>query len=144
MAGRNRRYTDEYRASAVLMWEANPNFVQVANHLKMPESTLRSWVNRHLALEKQPNRSDLDAKVYDNKKIDFVKMIDSLLVSHLTEANVTLPGASHHEVIGGVKVLFDVKQLLTGGPTENINQRVMVLDFGDAPNGNDNERTLQD
>jgi len=146
MAGRRKykRYTDEFIAGALLTYDATPNFVKVAKHLKIPESTLRSWDNKRKDLEKMPQGREVDANIYDDKKINFIEMIDSLLIKHLNEASSTLGGASHHEVIGGVKVLFDVKQLLTGGPTENINQRVLVLDFGDTPNDNGNGRTIQD
>lgn len=144
MGGKHKRYTDEFQASAILFYDACLNYTRAAKELKMPESTLRSWVNRRNSLEKMPQGKELVAEIYDDKKASFEEMIDSLLYRHLEEAGMTVSQASHHEVIGGVKVLFDVKQLLTGGPTENINQRVLVLDFGDTPNDNGNGRTIQD
>lgn len=120
------RYTDEFRASAVLMWEANPNFVQVAKHLKMPESTLRSWVNRHKQLDKQPSRSDLDVELYDKTKIDFVAMIDGEIAAIFDEMGYKRPDASYRDLGIVYGVLQDKRQLLTGGPTANENRRIVL------------------
>ncbi len=121
MTKKRPRYTDDFRASAVLMHDANPNFVRVAKHLGIPESTLRSWVNRHNGNGKSPSNSDLDAEVYDMKRSDFHVSVKKLLNLHIDEAENTLLDADHHQVIGGIKILFEVDQLLSGGPTENIN-----------------------
>ena len=123
---KRKRYTDEFRAGAVLMYEANPNFVEVANHLKMPEATLRGWVNRHRELDKRPQGAMIDVELHDMKKSDFVESVSDLLNLHLRIAEDSIESATHHEVIGGIKILFDVNQLLTGGPTTNENRRVLV------------------
>lgn len=108
------------------MWEATPNYVQVAKHLKIPESTLRSWVNRKLKADKMPQGKEVPAEVYDMKKDDMLKVIQRLFGLHIAEAENTLAGASHHEVMGGIKILFDANQILTGGATDNQNRRIVI------------------
>lgn len=108
------------------MWEANPNFVQVARHLGMPEATLRSWVNKHQALEKNPQRSELVAEVYDEKKIDFVRAIEEELYGIHQEMKYKREGAEYRELAVAFGILHDKRQLLTGGPTENVNQNILM------------------
>ena len=123
MVAKRKRYTDQDRASAVLMWEANPNFVRVAKHLNIPESTLRSWVNRKQALDKDPQRADIVAELYDETKIDFVGMIDTEIAAIFKEMEFKRDTAHYKELGIVFGILQDKKQLLTGGPTENINQQ---------------------
>ena len=120
MGGRNRQYTEKFVAGAILMWQANPNFTLVADVLKMPESTLRSWVNRHLANDKQPQGADTPAEVYDDKKTDFVARLGNLLNLHIDEAGKTVTNADHYHVIGGIKIVTEAMQLLKGEPTQRI------------------------
>ena len=124
---KRKRYTDEFRASAVLMYEATPNFVQVANHLKMPEATLRSWVNRKRAIDKMPQGAETDVEIYDETKIDFVQMIDSEMVEIFKEMKFKRDTAEYRELGIVYGILQDKKQLLTGGPTENFNYRVKYI-----------------
>lgn len=125
---KRKSYTDNFRAGAVLQWEATPNYVQVAKNLKIPEATLRSWVNKagKNGHGKKPAHSAIDVEVYDMKKDDFEKSVIRLLGLHVNQAENTLDEASHHEVIGGIKILFDTYQLLTGGATANENQQVLI------------------
>ena len=124
---KHKRYDDKFRASAVLMWEATPNFVQVAKRLKMPEATLRSWVNRKQALDKDPQRADIVAELYDETKIDFVGMIDTEIAAIFKEMEFKRDTAHYRELGIVFGILQDKKQLLTGGPTENINQQVKYI-----------------
>lgn len=123
---KRKRYTDDFRAGAVLMYEANPNFVEVANHLKIPESTLRSWVNRAQQLDKEPSRSGVVAEVYDKKKIDFAAAIDAEMAAILNEMQYKREEAFYNQLGTVFGILFDKKQLLSGGPTSNQNQRILV------------------
>ena len=121
-------YTDKFRAGAILQWEVERNFVQVARNLKMPEATLRSWVNK-AGLNgngKKPQGASGDVEVYDMKKGEFERSVIKLLGLHVNHAEDTLDGASHHEVIGGIKILFETHQLLTGGATANENRQVLI------------------
>ena len=62
----------------------------------------------------------------------------------MAEMGLTVSDATFQQLATAFGILFDKVQLLEGGPTENINQRVLVLDFGDTPNDNGNGRTIQD
>ena len=128
---KRKRYTDQDRASAVLMYEANPNFVRVAKHLRMPEATLRSWVNRKQELDKNPQGADLDVEVYDKNKIDFVGLINAEMLAIFKEMKGKRDTAEYKELGIVFAILQDKKQLLTGGPTENINQQ-HVLKWANA------------
>ena len=120
MAGRNRRYTEKFVAGAILMYEATPNYTRVAKELKIPESTLRSWVNRHKKNGKQPQGASTPAEVYDDKKTDFVARLGNLLNLHIDEAGKTVTNADHYHVIGGIKIVVESMQLLKGEPTQRI------------------------
>ncbi len=125
--GKRKHYTDTFRASAVLMWEANPNFVHVAKHLGMPEATLRSWVNRKRANGKKPANAELDAKIYDEKKIDFVQAIEDELCGIHQEMKYKREGADYRELAVAFGILHDKRQLLTGNATENVNYQVKYI-----------------
>lgn len=52
--GKRRSYTDDFKNDAVRLALENKNASLVARDLKMPERTLRGWVNLH---KKQTSRS---------------------------------------------------------------------------------------
>ena len=120
------QYTDKFKAGAVLTWEANPNFVDVAKHLGIPEATLRSWVNKHKKNGKQPANSALDVEIYDGKKIDFVQAIEDELYGIHQDMKVKREGADYRELAIAFGILHDKRQLLTGKATENINNRTLI------------------
>jgi len=125
MAKRN-NYTDVFRSGAVLQWEANPNYLLVASNLGIPESTLRSWVNRKLALDKQPQGAELDAVVYDENKIDFIATIDNEIKHIFGEMDLKRQDAPYRDLGVVYGILQDKRQLLTGGPTENQSKRILI------------------
>jgi hypothetical protein len=120
------QYTDKFKAGAVLTWEANPNFVAVAKHLSIPEATLRSWVNKHQNNGKRPAAAELDVEIYDGKKIDFVQAIENELYGIHQEMKCKREGADYRELAVAFGILHDKRQLLTGGATENVNNRMLI------------------
>jgi len=119
-----RRYDDKFRASAVVMLEAagypdNKGALQrVANHLKMPPSTLHGWVNG----SRNPPPSDLRCE----KKADLQKYILAELGFVFGEAHNARQDASYRDLMIGFGILVDKLQLLTGEPTsrtENVNRQ---------------------
>ena len=120
MVSKYRRYSDDFIAGSVLMYQATPNFQRVAKELKIPESTLRGWVNRQLANEKLPQGADVPANVHADKKTDFVARLGNLLNLHIDEAGKTVTKADHYHIIGGIKIVTEAMQLLKGEPTQRI------------------------
>ena len=127
------RYTDEFRASVVLMLEAagypdrKGALTAVSKNVKVPHPTCSRWY-------RQVNNPPPNELVQD-KKIDIVFELQQLLGLHISEANKTVKDADHHQVIGGIKIIVDAIQLLTGGPTSNENLRIeYVNDWRTAKN----------
>lgn len=144
MAGKRRAstFTDEERADAVALYylrggpEQKGALTATANHLNIWPNTLRRWETG----ESNPPPNKLVTK----KKGDISDTIESMLWDILAEMGLSVSEATFQQLATAFGILFDKLQLLRGGPTENINQRVMVLDFGDSPNGNGNGRTVSD
>lgn len=117
-------YTDEFRASAVLMLEAagypekEGALTAVSKHLKMHSTTLRRWYTA----ESNPPPGKIVAK----KKTDLLESLTDLLNVHIATAHQTILDANHGDVTRGIGILFDKIQLLQGGATENINNQVIV------------------
>lgn len=132
------RYTDVFRASAVLMLEAagytgngggrKGALMTVAKELKMPHSTLRGWYLR----EKNPPPAELKRE----KKIDFVVALEQELGHILNEMGIKRQDATYSQLATAAGIFFDKRQLLTGGPTENIDQRIVKFVFSDENDRN--------
>jgi hypothetical protein len=115
---------------AVVMLEAAgyPNrlgaVAEVADHLKMPHNTLRDWAkNKHGA----PG-----AKVRNEKKGELVGLLKAAaiaLVTHLVDIAGT---GDVRETATALGIVVDKLQILSGEPTENINQRIIVEYFDDT------------
>ena len=99
-----------------------------ANHLNIWPMTLLRW----LTGESNPPSNNLVTK----KTQSLVESIEDEMWAIIGQMAFTREGATYQQLGTVFGIMFDKMQLLTGGPTENINQRVMVLNFGDAPNGN--------
>jgi transposase-like protein len=125
-----RRYADEFRASAVLMaeaagWPGTDGAVpRVSDSVGVPQSTLRGW------LTKKHNPPPAEVRV--RKKVDFEAAIELELEAILSEMGHTRQDAPYNQLATAFGIMFDKLQLLRGGATANINQRVAVLQWGDA------------
>ena len=125
------RYTDEFRAGAVLVAQAagwKPNgeskrgaLVRAAKEVGVSWQTLGRWC-RH-------DSNPPPQKIVQYKKDDMLESLVSLLGLHIHEAGDSIQDADHHQVMGGIKITFEAIQLLTGGPTENVNKRVLNVDW---------------
>lgn len=115
------RYTEADRAAAVLMYEAagGPEKkgaqAQVAKRLGIPAMTLGRWQRR---LSNPPPND-----IVNEKKFDFVAALDDLMIGLLGDMNDARQDAPLNQLATAYGIMFDKKQLLTGGPTESIDQR---------------------
>lgn len=113
-----KRYTDKFRASAVLMLEAagyEPGanggaLTSVSNKLKVPLSTLKGWYTAE--------HNPVPAEVRTEKKGELVDIIRREIYQALDEAPNARPEASYRDLITGAAILVDKLQLLTGEPTD--------------------------
>jgi transposase-like protein len=121
---RTPRYSDDYRASAVLMVEAEgyPKnkgaLARVSGHLQIPERTLRRWVNGES--NPPPDRA------VNVKRIDLRAAITSELTAIFDELGKARGDASYKDLATAAGIFFDKLQLLNGEPTQTTNQRILV------------------
>ena len=110
-----KRYSDEFRSSAVLMLEAagypekQGALMMVANHLSMPQATLSRWA-RNIQNPPPP-------EMVHEKRIDFVAELKDLLGISISAAKGAAPDAGYRELVTGIGIVVDKLQLLTGQPT---------------------------
>lgn len=113
---KRRRYTDKFRASAVVMLEAQGypdkkgSLSSVADHLKVPPSTLAGWFKAH--------HNPPPTEVRDEKKRDLADFIDSVLPQIFEAMPDATMDASLKDLATAAGILIDKKQLLTGNATE--------------------------
>lgn len=119
------RYTDEFRANAVLMLEAagypdrKGALMAVSNKLDVPHSTLSRWARS----VSNPPPSELvqikKGEILD--KLDYVThmILDSIDLDTVEQADLK-------ERLTSVGIVVDKSQLLRGGATQNVAQRVLV------------------
>ena len=126
MAGRRKwtQYSDEDKASAVLMLEAAgyPNrpgaMAQVVRELGVPESTLRSWAkNQHGAPP---------AKVRAEKRIELVQSLKEVAFALVTHLGNIADTGDVRETATALGIVVDKLQILSGEPTANTNQRIII------------------
>lgn len=121
------RYTDEYRASAVLILEANgyPEtkgaLTKTASYLHINHTTLLRWFTK----EKNPPPLQLA----QSKKIDFVQLIEDEIAAILGEMKDAIHDADYRELGTVFGILMDKRQLLTGGSTENIHIKGLIVNL---------------
>ena len=123
--GRKRkRYDDEFRASTVLMLHAAGYFetprrkgalAQVSAAVGVPHPTVSRWGR---AVSNPPPN-----ELVHNKKIGLIELFDNEIRAILTEMDITRQDATYQQMGVVLGIIFDKTQLLTGGPTENVNQR---------------------
>lgn len=117
------RYTDEFRASAVLMLEAagypdkEGSLSKVARHLQVPYQTLSRWARE----KNNPPPPEL----VQNKKIDLIAGIKNELACIFDEFGNTRQDAEYRELATAFGILVDKLQLLTGEPTERSDSRIV-------------------
>lgn len=109
------RYTDEFRASAVLMLEAagypdtKGALEKVSGHISVPGSTLHRWFHA----KQNPPPSELVSE----KKIDLVASIKTELAHIFDEFGNTRKDAEYRELAVAFGILVDKMQLLSNKPT---------------------------
>lgn len=110
------RYTEEYRASAILMAEANgyPNqkgaVARAAKYLKIPERTLARWLTG--ASNPPPD------KTVSIKKDEIIEALKAEVQAALNEMPNARKDADYKELATTAAILIDKWQLLDGKATE--------------------------
>lgn len=110
------RYTDEYRASAVAMLQAQgyPDkpgaLMEVANYLHIHYSVISRW---YRAVQNPPPR-----KLAQIKKEQLIKLIKQEIHAALREMDNARQDADYRALATAVGILTDKMQLLEGEPTE--------------------------
>lgn len=119
---KRKRYTDDFRASAVLMLEAagypeqRGALTSVAERVRVPARTLSRWFNK----EQNPAPDNLVTE----KKFDLIQAIRDEIQHAIGDMPEARPDASYRDLTTSVAILIDKLQLLEGKPTE----RTEVLD----------------
>lgn len=112
---KRRRYDDKFRAGAVVTLEAagypeqKGALIKVANHLKVPESTLRSWYSG----EHSPIPAELCAEKKEELHIELERVayiLAGAIPGKIEEANL-------QQVATSLGITIDKMQLLRGQPT---------------------------
>lgn len=115
---KRRSYDDKFRASAVVMLEAAgyPNskgaLSHVSKHCGVPQSTLKGWYTG----QNNPPPTELRAE----KKGELIDWINTELDSIFGVLPNKRNDASYRDLVTGIGILVDKRQLLTGKPTESI------------------------
>lgn len=118
---KRRRYTDDFRANAVLMLEAAgyPNtegaLTSVARHLKVPHQTLSRWG--------RGTNNPPPPLLVQEKKASLVELLETELEAIFKEMGKARQDATYQQLGTVAGIFFDKRQLLTGGPTENVDMR---------------------
>lgn len=118
MAKSQRRYTDEQRASFVVMLEAagypdTPGALKrVAANAGVHENVLRRWY--------KGTSNPAPTTIVSRKKIDLKKAIDDELSAIFKEMHVKREDADYRALGTVAGILMDKKLLLEGKPTERI------------------------
>jgi len=116
MARKRRRYDDKFRTNAVIMLEAagyperKGALTRVADHLRVPMSTLRGWANGH----NNPPPADLRCE----KKADLIEFIKAEIPQIFRELGDARPDANYRDLMVGLGILIDKWQLLSGDATQ--------------------------
>lgn len=111
-----KRYTDDFRASAVIMLEAEgyPQklgaLTSVAQYLKVPLTTLHRWFHA----KNNPPPSEL----VTIKKEDLARLFLEEVYHAVLEMGKARQDADYRELATAIGILTDKLQLLTGEPTE--------------------------
>jgi len=145
MANR-RRYDDKFRASAVVMLDAQgyPKkkgaLAAVARHLNVPNTTLHGWY--------QQKHNPAPTELRTEKKGDLVAMLQTEIANALLEAPQARPEANYRDLITGAAIMIDKLQLLTGNPTDrteivNNAKDALISRFGSIAAAEGNKESSQ-
>ena len=124
------RWTDEERATAVLMLEAagyperKGALTHVADNLHIPATTLRRW---HLGINNPP-----PAETVKKKRVDLRNALRDEIQAAFQEMGSARADASYRDLGTVLGILFDKLQLLNGDSTANTNQRISIEYIDDA------------
>lgn len=123
---KRKRYDDKFRASAVIMLEAQgyPNvkgaLVKVAEHIGVPHQTLHRWYHE--------KNNPAPHELVQEKRIDFLEAIKQEMAGILGDMPQARKDASYKDLGVVLGILAEKKQLLEGEPTsinENRAERKM-------------------
>lgn len=122
------RYTDNFRADAVLMLEAagypdtKGALTAVSKRVKVPLATLHRWFHK--------KQNAPPSELVNEKRINLVEEIEKLIGVTLIHANDAVQDASYRDLMTGLGILVDKKQLLSDKPTERIatEQKIINVD----------------
>lgn len=112
------RYSDDYRASAVIMLQAagyperRGALMEVANHLGVSHSLIRRW--------HQHSQNPPPSKMVQIKKDDIILLLKKQLVAAIRELPNALPDAPYFDIARSIGIIVDKLQLLEGEPTERL------------------------
>lgn len=112
------RYSDDFRAGAILMLRAagypeqRGALMETANHLGISHQILGRWFRR----ESNPPPQN----IVQIKKSDLISMIKEQLVNAIKEAPNALPDADYFDITRSIGILVDKLQLLEGEATERV------------------------
>jgi hypothetical protein len=117
-------YDDKFRASAVVMLQANGYPTQrgaleyTAKHLHVPARTLSRWFNGE---QNPPPDQEVSKKASDIKS-----MINSELDAIFAAMATVRPEATYRDLGTVAGILFDKKQLIEGKPTEIVDGTLLT------------------
>jgi transposase-like protein len=120
------RYSDEFRASAVVMLEAagyphtKGALMRVAGQLGVPAMTVSRWF--------RGTRNPPPNKMVSEKTLDLVAAIRSEIAAIVPELGLTRGDADYKTLVTALAILTDKLQLLEGKPTERTEQSVTIDD----------------
>ena len=126
MANKRKRYTDDYRASAVLMLEAagypgqDGALVRVANHLGMHYQTLSRWAR---AIQNPPPH-----ELVQEKKEDFLQQLQAIKGLAANKIMDRIEDFEPRDLTGLLKISAELSQLLSGEPTSRVESVKRILE----------------
>lgn len=116
VAKKRKKYTDKFKAGAItlLQSEGYPDdpyaLKKVAKKIGVPDRTLRRWHNGE-------NGHPPDDIVRETKK-ELIDLFDDEIRDVMKELPSARPEAPYKDLVMGVAILVDKKQLLGGQPTD--------------------------
>jgi len=122
---RQPKYTDKFRASAVVMlmaagWpDVKGAQSRVAKHLKVPRQTLVKWAKK----EQNPPPPQL----VQEKRRNMIELLEEMRYMLLDEAREAIPDAPLNHLLTGYGILTDKQRLLTGESTENAAHSISLI-----------------
>jgi transposase-like protein len=115
---KRKRYTDKFRAGAIVMLEANgyPDkkgaLATVSNHLGVPQATLHRWFHA--------KNNPAPSEIVTEQRIDFAAALRKEIAAALQDMPNARQDATYRDLVTGTAIMIDKLQLLEGKPTEHI------------------------